>query len=158
MLPSHIDDPTADAIDVLGDIFTSLTNSILTTLRSSGADIVTFDPATIRDATMVENTVKTVVSGISPLLRWLNVIILSAITMLIIGIAIFILIRVKNQMDKKKTDEMIENMLNITKTCHAKTTASTEELNSIRKDYDVPLPPTPPDMTIVLSYIASCYK
>ena len=31
---------------------------------------------------------------------------------------------------------MIENMLNITKTRHAKTTASAEELNSIREDYD----------------------
>ena len=155
LLPSHIDDPTADAIDVLGDISTSLTNSILTILRSSGADIVAFDPATIRDAAiktaeMVENTVKTVVSGISPFLRWLNIIILSAIAMLVIGIAIFILIRIKNQMDKKKTDEMIENMLNITKTRHAKTTASAEELNSIREDYDLPLPPPPPDMTIVL--------
>ena len=140
---------------MLGDISTSLTNSILTILRSSGADIVAFDPATIRDAAiktaeMVDNTVKTVVSGISPFLRWLNIIILSAIAMLVIGIAIFILIHVKNQMDKKKTDEMIENMLNITKTRHAKTTASAEELNSIREDYDLPLPPPPPDMTIVL--------
>ena len=48
LLPSHVNDPTADAIDLLSDMSTSITNNVLTSLRASDTDSVAFDPATVR--------------------------------------------------------------------------------------------------------------
>ena len=115
----HVDDPTADTIDLLSDMSTSITNNVLTLLRASGTDVVAFNPTTVRDAAvktvaMMETTVHAILNSISPCWRWLNIIILSAICVLVFGIVIFILIRVKNEMDKRRTDGMIEDMLKIT--------------------------------------------
>ena len=153
LLPSHVDDPTADAIDLLSDMSTSITNNVLTLLRASGTDAVAFDPATVRDAAvktvaMMETTVHAILNSISPFWRWLNIIVLSAAFILVFGIVTFILVRVKNEIDKRRTDGMIEDMLKITKERHAHIINSVENLSEklLPDDDDVlPLPP-PPDI------------
>ena len=152
LLPSHVDDPTADAIDFLSDMSTSITNNVLTLLRATGTDAVAFDPATVIDAAvktaaMMETTVHAILNSISPFWRWLNIIILSAVSILVIGIIIFILVRIKNEMDKRKTDGMIEDMLKFTKERHARVLNSDENLSEklLQDNDDIPLPP-PPNM------------
>ena len=152
LLPSYVDNPTADVIDLLSDMSTSITNNVLTLLRATGTDAVAFDPAIVRNAAvktvaMMETTVHAILKSISPFWRWLNIIILSAVGILVIGIVLFILVRVKNEMDKCKTDGMIEDMLKLTKERHARILNIVENLSEklLKDDDDLSLPP-PPNM------------
>ena len=74
LLPPQVDDPPADAIDLLSDMSTSITNNVLTLLHATGTDAVVFDPATVRDAavktvTLMETTVYAILKSISPFWR-----------------------------------------------------------------------------------------
>ena len=124
LLPSHADDPTADTIDLLSDMSTSITNNVLTLLRASDTDAVGFNPATVRDAAMktvvmMETPVHVILNSISPFWRWQNIIILSAVCILVFGIIMFILVRIKNEMDERKSNGKIKDTLKITKKQHA---------------------------------------
>ena len=55
-------DPTPDAVNLLGEMSTEMTQMIMTLLKVTGTDVVTFDPDTIRAAaTMTVETMTTAV-------------------------------------------------------------------------------------------------
>ena len=119
LIASHVDDPTADAVDLLSDMSTETTQMIMTLLRVTGTDVVTFDPDTIREAaTMTVKTMRTAVettlSHISPILRWLNIIIITSVSVVCFGIVAFILLKLRSCRDRSRTDETINKMLNFT--------------------------------------------
>ena len=119
LIASHVDDPTADAVDLLSDMSTETTQMIMTLLRVTGTDVVTFDPDTIREAaTMTVETMRTAVektlSHISPILRWLNIIIITSVGVVCFGIVAFILLKLRSCRDRSRTDETIKKMLNFT--------------------------------------------
>ena len=119
LIASHVDDPTADAVDLLSDMSTETTQMIMTLLRVTGTDVVTFDPDTIREAaTMTVETMRTAVektlSHISPILRWLNIIIITSVSVVCFGIVAFILLKLRSCRDRSRTDETINKMLNFT--------------------------------------------
>ncbi len=120
LIASHVDDPTADAVDLLGDMSTEMTQMIMTLLRVTGTDIVTFDPDTIRAAaTMTVETMTTAVektlSHISPILKWINIIIITSVGLLCFGVVAFILLKLRSCKDRSRTDETINRMLNFTR-------------------------------------------
>ena len=119
LIVSHVDDLTADAIDLLGDMSTETTQMIMTLLRVTGTDVVTFDPDTIRAAaTMTVETTRTAVektlSHFSPILRWLNIIIITSVSVVCFGIVAFILLKLRSCRERSRTDETINKMLNFT--------------------------------------------
>ena len=119
LIASHVDDSTADAINLLGDMSTKTTKMKMMLLRVIGTDVVTFYPDTIREAAiMTVETMRTEVektlSHFSPILRWLNMIIITSLSVLCFGIVAFILLKLRIYRDRSRTDETISKMLNFT--------------------------------------------
>ena len=53
LMVSHVDDPTADNIDLLGDMSAEMAQLIMKLLRDTKTDVVTFDSDTIRAAATI---------------------------------------------------------------------------------------------------------
>lgn len=115
LLSSHMFDPHADDIDILGDTISASTQAILNILRAAGTDFVTYDPHILQNAAssavhMVEDTVMSVVQSVNPFFTWIKIIIGISVSV-IVFIAIFIIIlRIRAMVNENKTDEILRHM------------------------------------------------
>ena len=116
LIASHVDDSSADAVDLLRDIFNEMTEMVLTMLTVTGTDVVTFDPDIIKNAavqtiSMIKSTDVKTLANFHSIVKWINIIIITSIAILVI----FIITKICRYRDRKKTNKIINRMIDISK-------------------------------------------
>ena len=93
---------------------------VLTILRVTGTDVVTFDPDTIKNAAvqtayMIKSTVVKTLANFHPIVKWINIIIITGIAILCFTVVIFIITKICSYRNRKKTNKMINRMIDSSK-------------------------------------------
>ena len=94
LMVSHVYGPTADNIDLLGNMSAEMAQMIMKLLRDTRTDVVKFDSDTIRAAATITvekmtTAVEKTLAHISPILKWLNIFIITSVSRLYFGIIAF---------------------------------------------------------------------
>lgn len=125
LLASHVYDPLEDAVDSFSDDMTSMTQTVITLLRATGTDVVTFDPQVITNAagetaSMMKGVVDNALDSISPLLRWIRLIIILSVLIACVFLLLFIIMRVRNGLNRRKSTRMLNEILQLNRTQDAR--------------------------------------
>ena len=128
LIASHVYDPLEDAIDSFSVDMTSMTQTVLTLMRAAGTDVVTFDPQVITNAAgetvfMMRGVVDNALDSISPLLRWIRLIIILSVVIASVILFVVIIMRVRKGINQRKSTRMLNEILQLNRARDARNKA-----------------------------------
>lgn len=118
LMAGNIYDHTATDMDALLENTQGMSQAILSLLRATGADVVSFNPDTISNAasdtvSAMHDAVSDVLDQINPLfrIRWAKIIVLSIVSILCVSILLIAICKIRLFFKKQNSERLLANLL-----------------------------------------------
>jgi hypothetical protein len=116
LMAGNIYDHTAKDMDALLENTQGMSQAILSLLRATRADVVSFNPNTISNAasdtvSAMHDAVSDVLDQIDPLFRWAKIIVLSIVSIFCVSILLIAICKIRLFFKKQNSERLLANLL-----------------------------------------------